>query len=68
MSHKDTLYAWLKEARPEVFARIDADNVNDNAAREILNKETGLAVGMNERVEEGSRLFLEAFKAQGKAK
>lgn len=68
MSHKDKLYAWLKEHRPEVFEKIDADDVSDNRAREILNEVTGLNVRMLDRVEDGSKEFLEAFMQEASAR
>ena len=68
MSHKDTLYAWLKANRPDVFALVDVDRCDDLTALPILNKASGLADTGNEvvssdRVEDGCKRFLAAFQA-----
>lgn len=63
MSHKDTLYAWLKENRPDVFTKVDAEGVTDLKALDILNQETGADVKSSDRMEAGSLRFLEAFRA-----
>ncbi|PTT88410.1 hypothetical protein DBR42_09850 [Pelomonas sp. HMWF004] len=69
MSHKDMLYAWLQANRPDVFAQIDQDCMNDMRVLPILNHASGLGgtpaeVLSGETVESGSRRFLEAFRAQ----